>query len=97
MATFPLFIALVRALLPVPLPFPPVLGLQLRLEALRENLRPLCLGLSRKNHLVPCRNLCSTVPRVQARRACSPHSPREATEPPRNLPAQSLQRGRLQA
>jgi malate permease and related proteins len=71
-ATFPPFVALVAALLLVPVPFPPVLeqllarigdtlaplallsvGLQLRLDALREHLRPLCLGLGYKLLLCP--------------------------------------------
>jgi len=71
-ARFPPFIAMLAALLLIPVPFPPVLenalarigdtlaplaliavGLQLRLVALRERLRPLCLGLGYKLMLCP--------------------------------------------
>ncbi len=70
-ATFPPFIALMLALVLMPVAFPPDLtaalsrigdtlaplalisvGLQLRFEAMREHLRPLCLGLGYK--LVAC-------------------------------------------
>lgn len=70
--TFPPFVALMLALLLIPVPFPAVLdqmlarigdtlaplallsvGMQLRLEALREHLRPLCLGLGYKLVLCP--------------------------------------------
>lgn len=72
MLTFPPFVALVLAIVLMPLPFPSEVktalsrlgdtlaplalisvGLQLRFEALREHLRPLCLGLGYKLLVCP--------------------------------------------